>query len=124
MFKMTPFATPTTGTAKDGRPQKDVQGWTTKALNDLACDWKDEQEKDAAEIGYDSYKIPTWRWGIGGRDAMRAGWTKDVGDLQYINESYRDPSEAPFSWWYASVAAQMKEKMRLAQRCLYLQSQL
>ena len=83
---------PTTGVARDGRVQKDVSSWTTTALDDLACSWKDKQEKDAAEIGYDEYKIPTWGWGIGGRDAMRAKWTKDVGDVQHLNESYKDPS--------------------------------
>ena len=54
--------------------------------------------------------------GIGGRDAMRAGWKKDVGDLEYVTKDFKDPSDAPFSWWYASVAGQMKEKMKLTER--------
>ena len=55
------------------------------------------------------------RWsasGIGPRDVYRAGWTKDVGDLQYIAELYKDPSEDPSSWWYAAVAGKIATKMK------------
>ena len=72
-------------------------------------------EKDADEIAYDSYKIADWGWGIGPRDALRAGWRKDVGDVEFLNDSYKDPSSEIFSWWYANVCAQMKETMKRIQ---------
>ena len=45
-----PLPAPTSGLSKDGRPQTDVSGWTTPALNDLAETWKGRQEKDAGEM--------------------------------------------------------------------------
>ena len=111
-----PFPAPMAGSAADGRTKKDISQWTTMAVNDLATSWKDTVEKDADDISYESHKILDWGWGIGPRDAMRAGWRKDVGDLEFITDSYKDPSSEMFSWWYASVAAQMREKMKITEK--------
>ena len=57
-----------------------------------------------------------WGQGFGPRDCMRAGWEKDVGDVEYILGAYKDPSTDPFSWWYATIAAkivaEIKNKMQ------------
>ena len=54
--------------------------------------------------------------GIGPRDAMRAGWVKDVGDVEFINNSYKDPSNYAFLWWYTTVCGKIVADMK--KRCM------
>ena len=81
------------------REKKDVRHWETKDLDKLADDWKRAKDAQAGVLAFDDWQIENdWgKHGIGPRDAMRAGWTKDVGDVQYIIEAYKDPSQHGFS---------------------------
>ena len=68
-----PLDTPDQGVGKDGRPRKDVSNWSTYALDSLAWAWKDQAEVQAKEMSYDQWEMHDWAYGIGPRDAMRAG---------------------------------------------------
>ena len=99
------------------RDAKDVRTWSTQELHNLAKTWKGKKDAGAQDLTYDAWEIePDWEGGIGPRDVMRAGWEKDVGDVEYIIAAYKDPSKEAFGWWYATVcgkiAAHMKQQMQ------------
>ena len=60
--------------------------------------------------------VQDWGWGIGPRDAMRAGWKDGVGDVQYIKESYTDPSAEMFRWWWAAVGGKIADGLKIAEK--------
>ena len=95
-----------------------MSSWSTKDLNKLAVNWKEKKDAVAQDLQYDDWEIARdWgKRGIGPRDALRAGWEKDVGDVEYIIAAYKDPSKEAFGWWYATVcgkiAGHMQKKMQ------------
>ena len=99
------------------REKKDVRHRSTEDLHQMATQWKAKKDAEITDLRYDAWEIED-RWGkdgVGPRDVLRAGWSKDVGDVEYIIGAYKDPSKDAFSWWYTTISgtitAQLKQNM-------------